>query len=366
VAATCDRLLGSADVRALFDEFWNLLLEQMPGHGFPRVSAALELSTRTEAEPRFHLHAFCSRQGCHDTRARGRALWDALRFRGCRAAHVVPCLPGRGHTHGERGETQGHYYLQAPKVGSALRRTTWPYGQDWQVRAPMVMALWRARKLTHEAARRELVGCRDRAHVHLSEVDKLEREEYALHWRLAAPAVRGQSALRPWKPPTPLESEWLAQYAAGDPAAEALRRFRLLVLDGPSRTGKTERACAYFGVEHTLVVNCQGVAAPCLHQWLSGRYRAVVFDEADWRLVWGNRQLMQAGVHPVLLGQSTCNEHAYSVHVFRAPMVVTSNAFWADCPSGPERDWIMANTLYVRVLQPMWTQTPPVSPESPP
>jgi hypothetical protein len=239
-------------------------------------------------------------------------------------------------------------------MGSVLSRSTWVAGRDWSVRGQWVMALWRQRKLSHADARRELVACRDRAHVHLHEVDRLEREEHALRSQAASAAAQSQAALRPFKPANDQELVWLAQYAAQAPGAPPLRRCRLLIYDGPTRTGKTERACSWFGVERTLVLNCQGVTSPCLHAWLSGRYRAIVYDEADWRLVWGNRQLMQAGVHPVLLGQSTCNEHAYSVFVHQVPMVVTSNAFWAGCPEGPERDWITANAIYCRVTEPTW------------
>ena len=63
-------------------------------------------------------------------------------------------------------------------------------------------------------------------------------------------------------------------------------------------------------------MNCQDVSQPNLRAWLSGvLYKAILCDEGDWRLVWGNRKLMQAGPKGVLLAQSACNQHAYSALV---------------------------------------------------
>jgi hypothetical protein len=349
-----ERLRGDAGVQALWLEFRAAVAGVLTGQGFTRVSLALELSTHASDGHRVHLHCFASRHDGADGRARGLRLWDSLRFRQARAPHVVACMPGRGRMHGERAEGQGHYYLQAPKLGSVFASSSWTGGRDFEVRAAWVMALWRQRKLSHAAARREVVRTRERAHVYVAEIEKLERLEATLRSEAASAAVRSQETLRAFKPASDLEIAWLAQYTAQPPEQPPLRRFRVLVYDGPSRTGKTERACSWHGVSATLVLNCQGVESPCLHAWLTGRYRALVYDEADWRLVWGNRQLMQAGVHPVLLGQSACNEHAYSVLVHRVPMVLTSNAFWAGCPASPEREWIEANIFYCPVTTPTW------------
>jgi len=40
-----------------------------------------------------------------------------------------------------------------------------------------------------------------------------------------------------------------------------------------------------------------------------------------------NKMVFQAGVDPVGLGQSACNQHAYTVWLFGIPMILCSNDF---------------------------------------
>jgi hypothetical protein len=127
-----------------------------------------------------------------------------------------------------------------------------------------------------------------------------------------------------------------------------------LIYDGPSRTGKTERALSWFGQDRTLTVNCQGVRSPCLKDFETGGFRAICYEEASWELLWENRQLLQSGLNPVLLGQSQCNEHCYWVNVFGTPQLVTSNNFFEGCQSQEARAWIKANAFYVRVETPLY------------
>jgi hypothetical protein len=355
IPATCRHICEHRPFQALFEDAWATLQPTLAAHGLTRVSLGLELCTGTEGPVRVHLHCFATLGG-DQKKCRGHAMWRALAFRGRNASHCNPCLPGRGQGARVKAEAQGHYYVQAPKIGSIFTRSTWVKLRDWPVRASYVMTLWRQRKLSHDDARLEVIESRDRAHVWLSEIDKLAKEEYAVRCARAAGDAVAAGPARPFRPAEGCELEWLAQYAQQPEGQPALRRFRPLIYDGPSRTGKTERAVHWFGESATLVLNCQGVQSPCLHAWLLGAHKAIVYDEADWTLVWANRQLMQAGPRLVLLGQSACNEHAYSVSVYGAPMLLTSNAFWAGCPpNGPERAWIETNCFYRYIATPTWT-----------
>jgi hypothetical protein len=211
---------------------------------------------------------------------------------------------------------------------------------------------WRLGKLTHEAVRLEVIESRNRVVSSLHEIAGVEAAEAAVRAKGKEDALLRGVVLSPFKEALPQEQAWLDQYRGG--VAPALR-YKVLVYDGPSRCGKSQRAEHWFGAAQTLTVNCQGVSQPNLRAWLAGpAYKAILFDEADWTLVWGNRKLMQAGPKAVLLGQSTCQQHAYSVHVHGIPMLLTSNGFWRGCEEEEAREWVEANIMYVDVQEPTW------------
>jgi len=156
-------------------------------------------------------------------------------------------------------------------------------------------------------------------------------------------------ALREFLPPVALELQWLAQYApvqsnhAGaipKMSAPTARRFKTLVYDGPSRTGKSERALSWFTEEKTLKLKCQNVLSPNLHEFLTGKYSAILCEECTWQLLWNNKQLFQAAPCVVQLGQSQCNEHCYSVWCWGVPFMVCSSNFWKDSADKVARDWV--------------------------
>jgi hypothetical protein len=206
--------------------------------------------------------------------------------------------------------------------------------------------------MAHQDALVEVWATRDGAHKWAAEIERVQLHEAQVAAENTRSRVAATCRLRPFRPPGPEEVAWLQQFAASARGlAPPLLRFKPLIYDGPSRTGKSERAVSWFGPQGTLVLNCQGVAAPHMKGWLSGRYRAVVCEESHWTLLWSNRLLFQSGRQPVLLGQSACNEHAYTVSVYGTPMILTSNNFWEDCEDTAAREWITANCLPLRLGQ---------------
>ena len=236
----------------------------------------------------------------------------------------------------------------------------------------MIKALWAQRKLSHTAAKSEAVQCRDRSPQLLGEIEATMQAEYRvssdLSWRQAQLTWKS----RPFKPASADELQWLqqflpilqspalrrsaaAQVIAGAPrpadplAALALRRHKLLIYDGPSQMGKTERAAHWFGPANTLLIQTQSLTTPNLREWASGEYKAIVYDEGSWELVSSNKALFQSGSRPVQLSQSQCNDRAHNVVVYRCPMIVTSNCFWKGCADPDARAWIEANLSLIHI-----------------
>ena len=73
-------------------------------------------------------------------------------------------------------------------------------------------------------------------------------------------------------------------------------RYLLLVLYGPSKTGKSSLAKSLYGVDRTLVLDCQHATVPDLKEYQLGFHRCIVFDEMaeGAALIVGNKKLMQA------------------------------------------------------------------------
>ena len=343
----CETIAQSPELISVFDGFWEHVCALAQAVGALHVSAALEVSTRSELKGRLRLHCFLSHpQGGLSL---SRHAWR-LRFDDWQVGHISPCRrEGRGSS---LALAEGHYYLQMRKNGSVLQRTNYVKCRDFVVQARWALNQWRLGKLTHEAVRLEVIESRNRVVSSLHEIAGVEAAEAAVRAKGKEDALLRGVVLSPFKEALPQEQAWLDQYRGG--VAPALR-YKVLVYDGPSRCGKSQRAEHWFGAAQTLTVNCQGVSQPNLRAWLAGpAYKAILFDEADWTLVWGNRKLMQAGPKAVLLGQSTCQQHAYSVHVHGIPMLLTSNGFWRGCEEEEAREWVEANIMYVDVQEPTW------------
>jgi len=216
------------------------------------------------------------------------------------------------------------------------------------------------------------VRSRDRAWITIQELDRQQALEYGMWCEKQEALARSGSKLLPFKPPTAVERQWLQQYAivarvdeaetpdasfafsAARGGAPRLRRYKTLVYDGPSRTGKSERAAQWFTEARTLKLNCQGVDCPNMRPFLGGAYEAVLCEETTWEIMWKNRQLFQAGPWRVQLGQSPCNEHCYSVWCWGVPFMICSNDFWQNCANATARAWVEANIAYVKWDTPTW------------
>ena len=100
----------------------------------------------------------------------------------------------------------------------------------------------------------------------------------------------------------------------------------MLVLFGPSRTGKSRLARSLFGDERTLVVDVQHGAHPDLKSFDRERHDAVLLDEmSSPRFVVDNKKLLPAHVDGDILGQSPTQFFAYEVWLWKTAIMLTTN-----------------------------------------
>ena len=78
---------------------------------------------------------------------------------------------------------------------------------------------------------------------------------------------------------------------------EVEERYKMLVLHGPSRTGKSRFARSLFGLGRTLVVDVQHAEHPDLRGYRRHEHLAVLLDEvASPQFIVSNKKLLQAHV----------------------------------------------------------------------
>ena len=158
-------------------------------------------------------------------------------------------------------------------------------------------------KISFAAARAAVVATCQNVSKGLSEIACLEQE--ATKARVAAQANAAEAALRAcrrkWRM-IPAVSAWNAQYQ------DHLFRYLFLVLEGPSRLGKTQFAMSLVSDSSAIhVINCAAGQEPDLRHYKCGQHEGILFDEIDPAAVSRQRLLFQAGSNGVQLGCSNTN-----------------------------------------------------------
>ena len=135
-------------------------------------------------------------------------------------------------------------------------------------------------------------------------------------------------------------------------------RQPFLVIEGPSRLGKTMYAKNLVGEQYTLELNCTCCPEPDMREFNPLIHKLVLFDEATPQMVLRQKKLFQCPQNEVSLGASSTNCHAYSVWVHRCLFVICSNRWTRDLESLAEEDkeWLRANSFVLQVSEPMWVE----------
>lgn len=212
--------------------------------------------------------------------------------------------------------------------------------------------LWSRGKMSTRDAKLQAIASRAMTSRKLIEtIDWLAEQESHIEQDLSVSVVRHrvEKSMRPFHPSAEIDI-FMTQFV--DSLTAPKGRYRMLLLRGTSRSGKTAKACSLFGPMFTLVANCQGMSPdlPSIADFSRSTHHAIVWDEIDHWQILNNKKAFQAGVDPVTLGQSKCNAHAYRRWLHAVPMILCSNVFaWpedADCDlSTEDADWLVKNII---------------------
>lgn len=241
--------------------------------------------------------------------------------------------------------------------------------EDFVVHPDDIYSLWRQRKISDHDVRVELVASRAKTAKYLVEQVDFLVNAAREHESMQLMKSRGdqiEETLIPFRDHEVIDA-FLEQFSPSN--AASCTRFKPLVMKGPSRTGKTQKALSLFGPSRTLSVNCQGISPhiPSIKAFDGTVYRAIFFDEIDERQVLNNKLVFQSPNVPVTLGQSACNAFSYQKYLFGVPLILCSNVFSFTGSGGKklgdeDEQWLRHNLFFVELPEGVnWFLSPPSS-----
>lgn len=248
----------------------------------------------------------------------------------------------------------GAFYCTAEKVGSVFTAASKAPFKDYLVAGQWVMNLVQSEKLSLVTARKYILSTCHNVHRFLQDLDRVHDEQMKtliLKAKQEATIVL-RKAQRPFIQLRPV-LEWQRQFD------QLLWRYRYLVLEGPTRMGKTAFAMNLCpsGLD-VLEINCASGDEPDLRGYRYGLHGLLLFDEISPAQVARQRKLFQGSNAEVQLGCSSTNIYSYCVYVHAVRMVLCSNN-WSDMikklPAG-DAEWVINNSIHVMVDRPLFKE----------
>ena len=321
----------------------------------------METSEHSLDEGRVHLHCYFSWHG-PQTKGVDLRTTDIFVFQGVRP-RVDQNTEKRGPHYWMKATQQGHFYTSVMKVGTLFAATNYaPWAGMWTPEEHWIKSLWKGHKLTHAMYMNLSVQYRDghdRRKACVEAVIAAELSETYAAEKKAARELIAQRAL-PFKPMPDAIQRWKQQYS------EPLERYQMLVLHGPSCTGKSRLARSLFGVDCTLVVDVQHAQHPDLRGYRRQEHAAILLDEVSSpKFICDNKKVLQAHVDGAILGQSATQLYTYEVFLWKTPLMLTTNDFDYSAYTESQKNWIETNAVAVLVDEPVWDTQAIAAPRSP-
>lgn len=225
---------------------------------------------------------------------------------------------------------------------------TFPVSPDW------VTSLWQGDKISKECAERHYMRCKRNIRAYCENIKyhtQMEQQRFIEQQKALA-----AEQLRPLQKDAveirEVQELFLAQFD------QPMHRRKFLVLDGPTRLGKTIFARSLFGAVHTYETNCSGIMEPDMREFDVTRHKAVVFDEASAFMVLKHKKLFQGPPADISLGHSSTGIYIYRVWLWGVALIVTSNLWEAELEevSSLDREWLEGNSVVIRCTQPLYKQ----------
>ena len=186
------------------------------------------------------------------------------------------------------------YYLLMPKASTLWAAGTHEAHKDFPVTGTWVFAHLEGGKMTVADATAELRKVPNGITRNLQFVADYAkgRQEEAMERYLAYRAANTSEVKKPWRR-FPLIEEWAAQYKT------VRDRYQFLVLDGPSKRGKTAYCRALVPQGQVFEMTCSGNVPLNFDGYDEMAHELLLFDEAGPAQVIANKKLFQAQSVPI-------------------------------------------------------------------
>lgn len=244
----------------------------------------------------------------------------------------------------------GNFCEMVRKMCSILQPGIVYQWHDFPVKDTWSSSFLACRRIAAVVAREKYLqsGCRAQYNMQQLGYVEMERKKLEVMARVTEVESLLLRDLKPWRT-FPAINRWWQQYST------LMDRYRFLVLDGPSCTGKTLFAQSLNPPGATLRVDCC-VGTPTLRMFDREVHLAIVLDEITPQVAIAFKRALQASSELVTLESSATSSSWYSLYLHRVMIICCSNT-WADglAHMGKvDRDWLMSNSVYVEVASPMW------------
>jgi hypothetical protein len=224
---------------------------------------------------------------------------------------------------------------------------------DYIIQPAWVLNLLQCKKITHATARSLIMKSCQNVSKYMQDLQVLEEEN--LRCRAEAESRRVLSVLHSAAKPfhrLPEVELWKRQFES-----EAFR-FKFLVLEGPSRIGKTvfARMTLTPPDREFFELNCAGEAELNLRGVQPLRHGLIIFDEISPVQVIRQKKVFQAGPTEIQLGASSTSMFCYSKWLYKMRMVCCSNVWSSVLRHLPhdDHDWLVKNSIHIIRNEPLF------------
>ena len=247
----------------------------------------------------------------------------------------------------------GAFYVSVEKIGSLWTFATVLPWKDYSVIDRWVTGLFAKGKLSASVTENLFLQVVTNAQNNVRNL-KFVLEQRSFHdtqFAQAAARKRVKSTFSPWRH-LPEVHKWQDHFSKDE------SRYMFLVLDGPSRMGKTRYAEGLVADGRAVVVDCAGAVTPDLSGFNRQKHDLVLFDELSVEAVIKNKKLFQSSLDSVCLGTSQTNVNILRLWMWRIRLVVASNCWKAEAAKVQNADgaWLKTNSVYVHVAEPLWVE----------
>jgi hypothetical protein len=330
------------------EQFW----QSKHGQTFKQYVFSIELCCKTLLENRkvkVHIHVWFQKDPDREIDLR-----DILMF-GTRphlTTHTGEFCGGRGRR-SLAASWSGAFYLQAGKIGTLATGGTIQPFVGYPVKDYWVTALFTSEKITAAQAKVLYLRCVQRASANsqLEYVTNMKRR-IAMEEEHRQVSLELMGSQRPFVV-LPEVVDWQRQYE------RTLSRYRFLVLDGPSMTGKTRFALSLSpppATETAFYADCSS-GLPDMRLFEPPEHKMVILDELRASSAVLLKKMLQASNDVIQLGTSPTMQFAYSKNCWRTMFVICTNTWAFDLKSLDECDvkWLEVNSVYIAVDRPLFT-----------